>query len=300
MSRRIDAHAHVFTRASSEFPREVTAQFPADREAPVEALLAAMEASDMDQAALVQLGGGSFENHRYLARSIADHPGRFVGIGLIPEDCENVDAHMRRLSDSAGVVGFRLRSLGGPRDPFDRVGSDVVATWPVWECAARNDYVLWVYVGAAEAHLLPYMVEAFPTVRVVLNHLGICPGKGKFRTDEAGRPHISTPSYNPAMHTSWRLAQYENVSVLLSGQYAFSRDAYPYTDIAGWQRGLLGSFGSSRLMWGSDYPWIADDPGYGPTARLVSEALPDIGEQETARLMGGSAAEILRFPAAQA
>ncbi len=297
MSRRIDAHTHVFARASAEFPREVSSQFPADSEAPVEGLLAAMQGGSVDQAVLVQLGGASVEHHRYLARSIAEHAGRFLGIGLIPEKCPDVDGHMRDLCESGGLVGFRLRALGGPRDPFAQVGPQTVASWPIWECAERHDYLLWLYVGAAEAHLLPYMVEAFPGVRVVMNHLAICPGEGRFTTDENGRPHISTPSYNPAMHTSWRLAVYENVSVLLSGQYAFSQEAYPYADIAGWQRGLLGSFGSSRLMWGSDHPWIAADPGYDLTSQVLTKALPDISDADLARLMGGSAAEILRFPA---
>ncbi len=296
MSRRIDAHTHVFARATAEFPRDVTPQFPADSEAPVEGLLAAMEASDMDQAVLVQLGGGAVANHAYLKRCLAEHPGRFLGIGLIPEDCDDVDAHMRTLCETSDIVGFRLRSLGGPTDPFENVNRDTVATWPIWECAARNDYVLGLYVEAAEAHLLPYMVEAFPSVRVVLNHLGICPGRGRFSIDDNGRPHISVPSYNPATHTSWRLAQYENVSVLLSGQYAFSREPHPYRDIAGWHRALLGSFGSSRLMWASDYPWIADDPGCAATAETLSELLPDIGEADSAQLMGESAAQILRFP----
>ena len=222
MTRRIDAHVHVYAKASAEFPREATEQFPADDEAPVEGLLEAMERSDIDQAVLVQLGGGELAQHRYLARCLREHAGRFLGIGLIPGGCDDVDAHMRRLAEDTGIVGFRLRELGGPLDPFDTFDPRAVAAWPIWECAARNDYVLWLYIGAAEAHLLPYMVEAFPTVRVVLNHLGICPGEGRLTFDEGGRPHIDTPSYNPAMHSSWRLSQYENVSVLLSGQYAFS------------------------------------------------------------------------------
>jgi len=84
--------------------------------------------------------------------------------------------------------------------------------------------------------------------------------------------------------------------VLLSGQYAFSREPHPYRDIAGWHGGLVGSFGCSRLMWASDYPWIADDPGYEATAGVLSDLLPNVGDADRARLMGESAAQILRFP----
>jgi|SaaInl4_135m_RNA_FD_contig_31_672474_length_1311_multi_4_in_0_out_0_2 predicted TIM-barrel fold metal-dependent hydrolase len=297
MTRRIDAHVHVYAKATSEFPREVTDQFPADGEAPVEGLLAAMEASDIHQAVLVQLGGGEIAHHRYLTRCLREHAGRFRGIGLIPDGCDDVEAHMRSLADDAGIIGFRLRELGGLVDPFEPFDPAAVAAWPIWECAAKHDYVLWLYIGAAEAHLLPYMVEAFPTVRVVLNHLGICPGEGQLTVDEAGRPHIDVPSYNPAGHSSWRLSQYENVSVLLSGQYAFSKDEYPYEDKAGWARGLLDSFGDRRAMWASDYPWIAHDPGYPAVADILPRTLGDVGDPTMRRLMGGNAAEILRFPA---
>jgi predicted TIM-barrel fold metal-dependent hydrolase len=255
-----------------------------------------MAGSNIDQAVLVQLGGGEVTHHAYLARCLREYAGRFLGIGLIRDDCADVDRHMRSLTEDGGIIGFRLRSLGGPLDPFVPFDPRRVATWPVWECAARNDYVLWLYIGAAEAHLLPYMVEAFPRVRVVLNHLGICPGEGQLTVDEDGRPHIKTPGYNPAQHSSWRLSHYENVSVLLSGQYAFSSGAYPYEDTAGWGNGLVGSFGERRAMWASDYPWIASDPGYADIADILPRTLTGIDDTTMDRLMGGNAAEILRFP----
>ena len=40
---RIDAHLHVFTKASAEFPREISDVWPAEREEPVEKLLDEME-----------------------------------------------------------------------------------------------------------------------------------------------------------------------------------------------------------------------------------------------------------------
>ena len=40
---RIDAHLHVFTKASPEFPRETSDVWPAGREEPVEKLLGEME-----------------------------------------------------------------------------------------------------------------------------------------------------------------------------------------------------------------------------------------------------------------
>ena len=63
---RIDAHLHVFARASTEYPREVKDSMPAEREAPVEDLLTRMAEYDIDKAVLVQTGGTALAHHAYL------------------------------------------------------------------------------------------------------------------------------------------------------------------------------------------------------------------------------------------
>jgi predicted TIM-barrel fold metal-dependent hydrolase len=166
----------------------------------------------------------------------------------------------------------------------------------IWKHAAEKDYVLWLYPRAIDAHLLPYLLEAFPQVRVVLNHLGICPGEGKLSWDGKGRPRIDTPRHNPVHHTTYRLNRYENVVVHLSGQYAFSQEAYPYQDLKSWHRMLLNSFGSKRLMWASDYPLILEEPGYGQLTGIIRELMPEISEDEYDDIMGETARRFLRFP----
>lgn len=293
---RIDSHLHVFTKVSAEFPRETDALLPADREAPVEKLLSEMETHRIDQAVLVQIGGSQLEQHAYLLHCLKTYPDRFLGIGLIPSATPEPEDHMDRLMDGTGVIGFRLSTIGGPKDPFARMDVREFKTYRIWKHAAENDYVLWLYPRAIDAHLIPYLLQAFPQVRVVLNHLGICPGKGKFSWDAKGRPQIQTPMYNPALHTTYRLARFENVTVHLSGQYAFSREAFPYRDLAGWHRSLLNHYGSKRLMWATDFPWILEDPGYGPLTEIIKELLPNLSEDEYRDIMGETAKRFLRFP----
>lgn len=294
---RIDAHGHVFVKPSSEFPRETGEAMPADREEPVETLLGHMEAQNIGQAMLVQAGGSAFACHAYLRHTLKSYPDRFLGIGLIPpEEWPTPEAYMDRMAESPGIIGFRLNSIGGPLDPFAPIDITNFDAFRIWRHAAERDYVLWLYVRARDAHLIAYMVDAFPQVRVVLNHLGICPGEGKFSWDEKGRPHIDTPAYNPAFHTTHRLSVYENVTLHLSGQYAFSREDYPYKDLAGWHRSLLGNFGATRLMWATDFPWIYDDPGYGKLCGIIKELIPDAKDHELDEIMGGTAKRFLRFP----
>ena len=293
---RIDAHLHVFTKASSEFPREVSDVWPAEREESVEKLLGEMEKHQIDQAVLVQMAGASIENHRYLLQCLKAYPNRFLGIGLVPEGHPNPADHMAELTDNTGIIGFRFSTFGGPRDIFAKMDVREFAAYPIWECAAERDYVLWLYPNAINAHLLPYLVQEFPQVRIVLNHLAVCPGAGKFSWDEFGRPQVQVTGYNLFMHTTYRLARFENVNVHLSGQYAFSKEEFPYKDLAGWHHGLLSGFGAKRLMWATDFPWILEEPGYGKLTTVIEELLPNLSEAELADIMGGNAKRILRFP----
>ena len=293
---RIDAHLHVFAESSETFPREPDPVLPPEREASVEMLLTHMEAEGVNQAVLTQIGGNLLAHHAYLLYCLEAYPNRFRGIGLVAVEDPTPGVHMDRLAEGGGIIGFRLFEIGGPRD--DRPAADVrsLRTYAIWEHAARRDYVLWLYPVGDDARWIPHLLEAFPEVRVVMNHLAVCPDEGAFAQAADGRPHIDTPMPPRTAGTTLGLVQYENVCVHLSGQYAFSSEAWPYRDLAGWHGRLVETFGADRLMWASDFPWIVDDPGYGKMVRVLDELLPELTPDERASVMGGTARRFLRFP----
>ena len=301
---RIDAHVHVFTKASSEFPREVSDQLPAEREEPVEKLIDTMAANGVSQAVLVQIGGQQLEHHAYLQHCLKCHPGRFLGIGLIPRDELRPQDHMDRLAvDGEGVIGFRLSALGGPADPLATMDVREFSTYPIWRRAAEKDYVLWLYPRAVDAHTVPFLIDAFPRVRVVFNHMLACPGKGKFSWDDKGRPRVEFDQLPPlTRYATMGLHCYERVFVHVSGQYAFSNQEWPYKDLTNWHERLhvpkdrMQGFGAARLMWASDFPWITEDPGYDKMTGVVKELLPEVTDTELEDIMGGTAKRVLGFP----
>lgn len=304
----IDAHLHVFAAASERFPREVKDHLPAEREATAEMLLERMAANHVDGAVLVQIGGTSIETHAYLLHCLREHGDRFRGIGLVPAGCEDPAAHLDQLIEASDgrIIGVRLGNLGGPEDPFEPVDVRSLPVYPIWEHAARRDLVIWLYPRAVDAHVVPHLFEAFPQVRVVFNHLMVCPGP-KFWWDEKGRPQADVPIPPETRYSTMGLKigrilantrgtyPYENVCVHISGQYAFSKQAYPYRDLGGWHDSLYRVFGARRLMWATDFPWIDVDPGYGRLVGLPTELMPYLDAEEQRQLMGGTAAEFLRF-----
>ncbi len=284
----IDAHVHVFARVSEEFPREVSDNTPADREATAEQLLETMAASGVERANLVQIGGSRFEQHAYLRRCLREYPDQFRGIGLV-EDLQQPEDQMDRLAGDGGIIGFRLFVIGGERDPLAPIDVRTFDTYRVWKHAAEKDYVIWLYPPAAENHCVPFLLAAFPELTVVYNHMAFCPGEGSFSHDDKGRPRIDLPVPPVTRYNTMGLYQYPNVCVKLSGQYAFSKEGYPYSDLAGWHASLLRTFGADRLMWATDSPWILEEPGYDRLTKILDTQLPDLSSDERALIMGGTA-----------
>ena len=59
-------------------------------------------------------------------------------------------------------------------------------------------------------------------------------------------------------------ANYSQVHCKVSASFRNSRDKYPYPDLAPRLRELVNVFGASRIMAGSDYPFVrGEDGGYG-------------------------------------
>jgi predicted TIM-barrel fold metal-dependent hydrolase len=288
----IDAHVHVFAKASQEFPREIRDNMPADREETVDKLLNLMANHGIEQAVLVQIGGTSLGNHSYLRHCLNLYPKFFKGIGLVASPHHPED-QMDRLAEDGGIVGFRLSEIGGPLDPLAPVDVRTFTTYPFWKHAADKDYIVWLYPRAAEVHLIPWLLDAFPELTVVFNHLMICPTDGSMITDEHGRPRMSRREFSSDMpltrHNTLGLAQFPNVCVKLSGQYAFSQNPYPYLDLKRWHEELVREMGANRCMWATDFPWIQEDPGYGRLRHVLDNLLPDLDEGDRALIMGETA-----------
>jgi predicted TIM-barrel fold metal-dependent hydrolase len=53
------------------------------------------------------------------------------------------------------------------------------------------------------------------------------------------------------------------------------------------------SFDTDRLLWATDFPWIAPDPGYGRLTRIVDELLPDLSAVKRTNIMGDNAKRFL-------
>jgi len=221
--------------------------------APVEDLLATMETNGVTQAVLVALTA----RDEYVTECLKANPDTFRAI--LVHDPAGPD--VRRRVEAARAHGVRL---------FDLEADPGLFSW-----LAAEDLVLWAYLHPPDYPRLIEILEAVPELKVVLNHLALRPN---------GDVAVPPPSW-PAVA---ELARFPNVHIMFSGQYAFSRVAYPYADLIEYARMVYETYGAARMLWASDYPWPAQDPGYGRLLGLVDHTFPDLTEAERADILGGT------------
>lgn len=277
----VDAHVHVFLSASEDPERTVDELAPGEREAPLELLERQMLDAGVDGAVLVPLG----PEDRYVSGVVAADPGRFAGIAVAAPGEDDRGRIAERL-DVGGFSGLRMLGLHG--DVADR---------PAWlgilERLAADGRVLWLYPRAEHLPTVDAVAAQLPELRIVLNHTGFTQsGIGR---DEFGRPRIDSPVPQPHEAQVLALSRHPNVSVILSGAYGFSRLDYPYPDVAEVVRRVADAFGTERLAWASDFPWIVDRPGYRACLELIDYHLPGLSPPERAAVLGDHIRTVLRW-----
>jgi L-fuconolactonase len=268
----IDAHAHVFLSASADPERTVDELAPVEREAPVDLLQRQMRDAGVEAAVLVPLG----PEDRYVSGVVASDPRRFAGIAVAALGEDDPGRVAERL-DTGGFSGLRMFGLAGD-----------LAHRPPWlgvlERLAAEAKVLWLYPRGEHLPTVDAVAERIPELRIVLNHTGFT--QAGIGQDDHGRPRIDSPVPQPHEAQVLALSRHVNVSVILSGAYGFSRLEYPYPDVAEVVRRVSGAFGTERLMWGSDFPWIVDRPGYRACLELIDHHLPGLSSAERAAVFG--------------
>lgn len=278
----IDAHAHVF-RPATVSSRSVDQLAPAARDAPIQNLLGLMTDNGVDAAVLVPLDA----HDDYIVQVLAEHPKTFAAIAIAtsPElrvgGTRSVES-LRRRRNRFDFQGLRTQWLGEP-------GLSVTDSpaFPILRYLAEQGLLLWTYLPPDQLPLLTEVVRKLPELRVVLNHLGFCPHD--MWIDEHRRPRFDNPFPESTVQQVLQLSEAGGVYLMVSGQYALSTQAPPYSDLFRVTRRFAESYGPQRLLWASDYPWTRDVPGYRTLLDVVPAVLPDMDADSLAYVLGGTA-----------
>jgi predicted TIM-barrel fold metal-dependent hydrolase len=264
----IDTHTHVVSADVSRYPVTpgVDAEQGWHREHPVdtESLLALADAAGVRALALVQaISCYGFDN-RYVLDSARAHPERTIAIGALRPDDPNAVAALRHDVLDGGARGVRLFSVGGTTTPLDHPTMGTVMA-----AAADLDIPVVMLTAAGQLPAILAVVDAFPSVRFVLDHCGFADLSG----DESF-PHADA---------LFALADSPNLHLKVSSMTLRST-AHPQVL---WST-LVALFGSERLMWGSDYPHT-NEPTYSALVELALETTAGLTDEARSDVLAGTA-----------
>lgn len=235
----IDSHAHVFSR---ELELTTARRYTPDYDATLAIYQANLREHGLSHGVLVQPSFLGTDNS-YLLAALAQAPEQLRGVVVVERDISR--AGLQAMA-TQGVVGIRLNLMGKPLPDF---------TEPSWQ-------VLFEHLAELGWHVeLHRQVADLPGVLRALLPFGC-----KLVVDHFGRADARLGVKQPGFIELLDLGATGQVWMKVSGIYRLEGDARQNLEFACSVLPLLEhSFGSQRLVWGSDWPHTQheQDVGYG-------------------------------------
>ena len=237
----IDIHPHIIASDAARYPLAPLGGHQSDwsrtRPVTLEQLVAAMDAANVQKAAVVQASTCYGHDNSYVADAVAAYPKRLTGVFSVDVLAPDAPERMRHWRGK-GLTGMRLFTFGSTMSEQANWLDDP-KSYPAWACAGDLGLSVCLQMSAKAIPQAASMAERFQKVRIILDH-------GARPVLEDGPPYHAAASL-------FGLARYPNVYLKLTPRiFAESRrsKATPETFFPR----LVSEFGASRLAWGSNYP----------------------------------------------
>ena len=273
----IDTHTHAISPDLDRYPLAPVgghqSDWSAKRPVSYAALLAAMDQAGIARAVVVQASTAYGNDNRYVVEAVQAHPDRFVGVFSIDVLAEDAVEQLRRWLD-AGLAGLRLFTTGTTM-PGQADWLDDPRSFPVWEYAQEHHVTICLQMTAAGIPALTRMLQKFPRIRVLLDHLA--------------RPDLADgPPYDSAA-ALFALAAYPGVYLKLTNRTIAEAARGASTPQAFFPR-VIAAFGAQRIAWGSNFP--AAEGSLPQLLDEAREALAIVSDADRAWIFGDTARAI--------
>src|SRR3984957_615778 len=237
----IDIHPHIIASDTTRYPLTPLGGHQSDwsRTRPVstEQMLAAMDKAGVAKAAIVQASTCYWHDNSYVADAVAAHPDRFTGVFSVDVLAADAPERMRHWVGKK-LTGMRLFTIGSTMTE-QASWLDDPKTYPAWECAGELGLSICLQMSAKAFPQMIRMIERFPKVRVILDHMG--------------RPILEDGPPYALAESLFALAKYPTVYLKLT-QRNFTESRKGKATPETFFPKLVSVFGASRIAWGSNYP----------------------------------------------
>ena len=284
----IDTHMHVWANDLKQYPfRHPYAKdfAEAPHDATVEMLIEDMDRHGCTHSVLVQVIYHGWDN-TYVADCVKRFPQRLKAHGLIDPTDPKVAGKLEFWVKEHGLHGMRFSPIYYQNGTH---GGDAwihaAQTHRLWRKAAELGAVFNFFIAPKQLPKLEKMVQAHPSVRVVIDHLS--------------QMDLGVKDPEPEFRLLLGMARYRNVWVKVSELSSVSKSgAYPFPDAYPYVKQVYEAFGPDRLLFGTGYPGAARAAYERPTlAKEIDliRMMPFFTNEDREKILGRNAARLWGF-----
>jgi L-fuconolactonase len=259
----IDAHVHVWTLDAERYPWQQTLAHVPIPSAPATAedLMAEMTASGVRQAVLVQPSVYGWSN-AYLCDCLERFPGRFAGVCLVDPSSPRNGADLRHWVVQRGCSGVRINLIAEQNPAWG------LEAGPGRILAAAAELGIAVELQTHPTHVdtIVELARRYPSITMIVDYLGA----DAFRT-------------RAAIEAVRRIAEVPSTAFKLLSLSQDSHEAYPFGDLVPLLQAAAKSFGTERLVLGTDFPHVRLRSSYAESIGWLS-GLPFLPPSAEARI----------------
>ena len=299
-----DTHAHLIsddwrTYQARPFTPDLPIPDKPEFTVTAERLLELMDEQGVTHACLVQRGHVYGFDNSYILDAAAQHPDRFHPVVILDTQDPRTPQLYREIVRERHVAGFRMaNSRPWLLDTAWVCSPAAMAVWKV--CADLGTPVTLIFFMNQLPFLLPLLAilaREFPELPIILDHGAMPYGMTQYEValaEKAGETVVMPPPPHFGIDTT--IAIFEDVpnvhfKITEINMERLFKAGVPAADLV---RRMVDSFGSERLVWGSDVGqsmlW-----SYAEKIAMAKAATELLSDEDAGRFLHGNAARLYRL-----
>lgn len=269
----IDAHQHFWKLDRGDYGWLTPALGPIHRDFGPDDLRPILARHGITSTILVQAAPTLAETRWLLDLA---HRTPFVAgvVGWVDFDAGDAPETVASLARDPTLVG--LRPMVHDIDDDDWLARPSHA--PVFDAMIAHDLVFDALVRPRHLPRLARVLERHPALRVVVDH--------------GAKPRIRERQVEPWRSDLAAVARHPAVTCKLSGLLTEARPGDDAASIRPWTEALLDLFGTTRVLWGSDWPVVDLAGGFDRWRGVTLDALGGLDDAQRASILGRNAARV--------
>lgn len=269
MSTRVDSHQHFWRLDRGDYTWLTPALAPIYRDFLPAHLEPHLAQAGIGSTVLVQ-AAATVEETRFMLDLAREHPFIAGVVGWVDFESDDVADTIATLSEDPGLLGLRPMIQDIPDTEWmleERLA-------PAFEAMIDHGLVFDALVLPRHLPALLELAARYPDLGMVLDH--------------GAKPPIASGDLNPWKQSITELARSTPMVCKLSGLVTEAGSAEASALEASVEH-LLGAFGPSRMMWGSDWPVCELVCSYGDWCNVSDGLLAKLEAHEREQIYSGTA-----------